>query len=486
MKVGKGQKAPIPTEDEVKYTFAMLNPATKAGEMPVLTEEAFLQYMLDVFSLGGGARRAALQRNTLMVCLCGLLEFVKREAVDKLMASEINSSGMDSTDAYSALAFSSLFEEFDCDCDRSLNNEEFRSMVESCARRHGGTIESEEDEEAVRKFMARFDRDSDNLVTHDEFVQYMIKIMGADRKTRMGIESGALDDDDGGNVFAILQQYVVDSVTTMVSFLEYAITELKTMMKQARRHARKRTSPVTANELRTLMLESLDALDATGLLESVIPSSSSLDLLRKSSQDDAEGLLEFMDENADGKLMEGEIVESLLRFLMQTKNGRSQRLEGETKIVKNMLEIIGYNLQRRVLLEASRSLFRKYDVNLVGTIDAEGLQKLIEGCSAENGLMPPWEDPTSGGTWNPRETSDKERAANWSKVLFDEFDANGDGELDEDEFIDAVVKKAMLKFLDSGANEDDDLGDMEEEMERDHQIEEMMLIIRKELPYLHV
>ena len=72
----------------------------------------------------------------------------------------------------------------------------------------------------------------------------------------------------------------------------------------------------------------------------------------------------------------------------------------------------------------------------------------------------------------------------WSKVLFDEFDANGDGQLDEDEFIDAVVK-AMLKFLDNGANEDDDLGDMEE-MERDHQIEEMMLIIRKELPYLHV
>ena len=46
---------------------------------------------------------------------------------------------------------------------------------------------------------------------------------------------------------------------------------------------------------------------------------------------------------------------------MQTK-WKEAEAGGETKIVKNMLEVGGYNLQRRVLLEASRSLFRKYDV----------------------------------------------------------------------------------------------------------------------------
>jgi len=116
-------------QQHVLRAVRQLDPTARAGSRPVLSETAFINYMLGAFKQGAGKRRIIFQRDEVVVWMCAVLEFIKDTALPGMLSTERSDGGGASSNPMMSLALSSMVTEFDRDNDDKLNESEFRRMV---------------------------------------------------------------------------------------------------------------------------------------------------------------------------------------------------------------------------------------------------------------------------------------------------------------------------------------------------------------------
>ena len=241
------------------------------------------------------------------------------------------------------------------------------------------------DELSLSEFMQVFDKDRDGSVDHPEFVDFMSGMMKLER-----------DEVVAQGEFGMLQWYVVESAKLRVRFLSYAVTELSTLVKAVRATgaSSNASDAVTASELTRLVKNcelSLQAAKLDDLLPNLHKGKNKDEKNKNFRVKDADKLIVFMDKNGDGELQTGEFVEALMRNILQSKKStRSQLKKAKlSKACEGMITVLRTEVQRRVLVEASRVLFRRYDPQLIGEIDTSGLVELILGVAENHNVSPP-------------------------------------------------------------------------------------------------
>jgi Ca2+-binding EF-hand superfamily protein len=378
--------------------------------------------------------------------------------------------------------------EFDRDCDNKLNEAEFRRLVRSCTKKCGYRLEAS-DELSLSEFIGVFDKDNDGSVDHQEFVDFMSGMMKMDR-----------DDVVAQGEFGMLQWYVVECAKLRVKFLTFAVTELTTLVKAVRATGSNSSSDdcVSASELLRLIKNcelSLDAAKLNDLLPNLHKSKN------KNGDDDntkekefrvkdANKLIIFMDKNRDGELQTGEFIEAILRNIVQSKKSTRSQLKKEklTKALEGMITVLRTETQRRVLVEASRVVFRRYDTKGNGEIDNNGLVEVVLGVSKTHNIVPPWET-SPDAEWRDKFSKVTDTGLSWCQVLFDKMDKNGDGMLQEEEFcmyLGAAMLRERLTSKDQDNDKEDETRDEEDEDERENKLKlkGVLGIIDSELPML--
>lgn len=387
----KGKPPPMIDQDLVYRAVRQLDRKSTSGSRPILRERAFTSYMLMAFKQGAARRRQIFERDQVMVWMCAVLEFIKDTALPGMLTTERSNGGGNASDPMTSLALSSMVTEYDRDGDDKLSESEFRKLVRACTRKAGYRLEAR-DELSLSDFMSVFDQDNDGSIDHIEFIDFMSGLMKLDRSSI--IAQGE---------FGMLQWYVVESAKLRVRFLSYAVTELSALVKAVRAAGSKNSSGgcVSASELTRLVQNCELALEAAKLKD-ILP-----DLHKKKKKDlegddddvnagtfkakDAQKLINFMDKDGDGKLQVGEFVECIMRSILQSKKSTRSALKKArlSKALEGMITVLRTEVQRRVLVESSRMLFRKFDSQLVGEIDVNGLAKLLLACAKEHGMTPP-------------------------------------------------------------------------------------------------
>ena len=398
------KKKPPPMLDQqlVLRAVRQLDPTSRAGSRPILRETYFVNYMLGAFKQGAEKRRTIFQRDEVVVWMCAVLEFIKDTALPGMLSTERSEGGGASSNPMTSLALSSMVTEYDKDGDDKLNEAEFRRLVRACTKVAGYRLEAS-DEMSLSEFMQVFDKDRDGSVDHREFVDFMSGMMKLER-----------DEVVAQGEFGMLQWYVVESAKLRVRFLTYALTELSTLVKATRATgaSSKHSDPVTPSEL-TRLIKSCELSLEAAKLDDLLPNLHKGSSKSKNNNDggddgggdegskkknegnfrvkDANKLIAFMDKNGDGELQTGEFVEAVMRSILQSKKStRSQLKKAKlSKALEGMIAVLRTEVQRRVLVEASRVLFRRYDPKLIGEIDNAGLVELILGVAKNHNIPPP-------------------------------------------------------------------------------------------------
>tara|TARA_B110000090_G_scaffold187997_1_gene217889 strand:+ start:884 stop:2047 length:1164 start_codon:yes stop_codon:yes gene_type:complete len=384
--------------------------------------------------------------------------------------------------------------EFDRDCDDKLNEAEFRRLVRACTKKAGYRLEAE-DELSLSEFMQVFDKDNDGSVDHREFVDFMSNMMKMDR-----------DDVVAQGEFGMLQWYVVESATLRVRFLSYAVTELSTLVKAVRATgaASSKDESVSASELLRLIKNCELSLEAAKLIK-LLPNlhkgkkkEKGADGEDEKNKDfrvkDANKLIKFMDKNGDGELQTGEFIEAIMRNILQSKKStRSQLKKAKlSKALEGMITVLRTEVQRRVLVEASRVLFRRFDTKGVGEIDTNGLVELVLGVCKTHNVVPPWES-SPDGSWRDTFSKNVAIGAPWCQLLFDKMDTDGDGMLQEEEFVlflGAAIMRERLNGKDGDKENETRDGQTttdatEMDKEEENKLKGVLSIIDCELPMLN-
>ena len=291
-----------------------------------------------------------------------------------------------------------------------------------------------EDEMALGDFLGVFDLDGDGSVSNREFVDYMSSLMKLDRAS---IAQGE---------FGMLQSYVVEAAQLRARFLKYAVTELSALIKAVRSTgaASKKDDSITPSQLVRLVQNCELALEAAQLKD-ILPN---LHKKKKSEIDedgdsnsgtfrarDAEKLLKFMDKNGDGELDTGELIECLLRSLVQSKKSTRSALKKArlSKALEGMIIVLRMETQRRVAVQASRMLYQRFDVDNVDEVDENGLARIILGCAKAHDIAPPCESHAESG-WKEKYAENVEKSLPWVQPLFSLMDVNKDQSLSSEEF----------------------------------------------------
>jgi Ca2+-binding EF-hand superfamily protein len=444
------------------------------GETPKLYETAFVQYMLNVFKRGPQKRRQAMRADSMLVSLCGLLAFVEKNALPSMTSTERTGGG---TSAMRTIALSSMFYEHDRDGDEQLNGSEFRKLIRACAKRENYKL-GPQDEDGIEEFMQAFDKDNDGTISHNEWVDFMSTTMDIPKNDRIGKYGH----------YAMLQQYCFNTVELLERFLKYAVNELTNLLKQARNSKRDKSAPVTPPELQRLVTGCIDALQAAGLPEEV----------RRQAKDpkieDLKNCIKFMDKNGDGELQQGEFLESCLKNIMQSSKSRkkaTKKIESG-KEINAFLAVIRAETQRRVLRTAAGVIFRRFDKSMKGEMTEKGILHMIEGIATHHEALPPWQDHAAVGSW---QTTDGENpSVIFGKVFMDVMDEDGDGKLQEEEFVSYMAKTVMktraAEETRSGEITFDDFEDQSVNGVTPEQKKlflcEMLHIIEMDLPYIGV
>lgn len=250
------------------------------------------------------------------------------------------------------------------------------------------------DEGSLADFMQVFDSDRDGSVDHREFVDFMSGLMKLER-----------DEIVAQGEFGMLQWYVAESARLKVRFLSYAVTELSTLVKAVRATGASSSNDdaVSPSEL-TRLLKNCELSLQAAKIDDLLPNLHKVSSKAKNKGEkggnnngdnfrvkDADKLIIFMDKNGDGELQTGEFVEAIMRSILQSKKStRSQLKKAKlSKAAEGMITVLRTEVQRRVLVEASRVLFRRYDPRLVGEIDNDGLVELILGVAEFHNIAPP-------------------------------------------------------------------------------------------------
>ena len=439
------------------------------GETPKLSEDKFVQYLLNVFQAGPQKRRQAMRSDSLLVSLCGLLAFVEKNALPAMTSTERTGGG---TAPMRTIALSCLFQEHDRDEDGNLNGSEFRKLVRACAKRQNYKL-GPQDEDGIEEFMLAFDKDSDAMISHDEWVDFMSTTMKIPKNDRIGKYGH----------YAVLQQYCFDSVALLERFLKFAVNELTNILKQARGKKKDKSMPITPPELQRLVVSCIDALDAAGLPEEIRRKA------REPKLEDLKNCIKFMDKNGDGELQEGEFVESCLKSIMQSAKSRKKATKKADSgpEINAFLAVIRAETQRRVLRSAAGGIFRKFDRRMKGEINENGIVLMIEGIAGHHETLPPWEDHAAAGSW--KKVAGENPKKLFGRVLMEVMDEDGDGLLQEEEFVSYMAKTIMR----TRAAEETRTGDVTyDELEssgispeqKKLLLGEMLHIMEMELPYI--
>ena len=476
----KGKPPPMIDQALVLRAVRQLDPTSRSGSRPILNERAFTSYMLNAFKQGAGKRRQIFERDEVVVWMCAVLEFIKDTALQGMLSTERSDGGGNACDPMTALALSSMVTEFDRDEDDQLNLHEFRKMVRSATKKSGFCLEAE-DEMALGDFLGCFDTDGDGSVSNREFVEYMSSLMKLDRAAIVA-----------QGEFGMLQSYVIAAAALRARFLKYAVTELSTLVKAVRStgsQAADGNGCISPSQLCRLVQNCELSLEAANLKD-ILPC---LHKKKKSEVDangdgeemdagmfrarDAEKLLAYMDKNGDGELDTGEFVECLLRSLVQSKKSTRSALKKAkcSKALEGMITVLRLETQRRVLVEASRMLFQRFDVGNEGEVDVNGLAQIILGCAKEHSIAPPWELKSESG-WKDEYAQNVEKSLPWVTPLFDKMDANKDGSLSSEEFCLFLGATLMRERFSS---KEDELRSPEQE-----KLFEVISILDAELPML--
>lgn len=478
----KGKPPPMLDQSLVLRAVRQLDPSSRSGSRPILNERAFITYMLNAFKQGAGKRRQIFERDQVVVWMCAVLEFIKDTALPGMLSTERSDGGGNATDPMTALALSSMVTEFDRDEDDQLNLQEFRKMVRAATKKAGFRLEAE-DEMALGDFLGVFDLDGDGSVSNREFVDYMSSLMKLDRASIVA-----------QGEFGMLQSYVVEAAKLRARFLKYAVTELSALVKAVRStgSASGKGDCISPSQLTRLVQNCELALEAAQLKD-ILPN---LHKKKKSEQQDEDGdggddeknagtfrardaekLLNFMDKNGDGELDTGELVECLLRSLVQSKKSTRSALKKAklSKALEGMITVLRMETQRRVVVEASRMLYQRFDVGNVGEVDVKGLSRIVLGCAKAHDVAPAWENRADGG-WKDAYAENVDKSLPWVQPLFSQMDVNKDGSLSSEEFCLYLGATLMRERF---ASKEDEVRDEEQEKVRD-----VIRILNAELPML--
>ena len=468
---------PMVPHEHLESFVRALDPGASPGATPKLYEAAFVDYLLRIFSQGPQKRRTAMRADPMLVSFCGLLAFIEKNALPAITATEGKGGGKS---PMRTIALSSLFYEYDFDNDNSLNKSEITKLLRYCAKKGLYKLDST-DEDAVEKFMEAFDKDNDGYINHDEFVDFMSSSMEISREDRIG---------QFGH-YAVLQQFVFDLVILFERFLKFAVGELTNLIKATRQDQKgNKSAPVTVPELRRLIMSCADSLNAAGLPEEVRRGAS------KPDEEDVQNFIQFMDKNGDGDLQQGELIESVLRAILQSSSSRkkaAKKAKGDSrKEITGFLSTIRAEVQRRVLRASAGGLFRRFDKTMKGEMTEGGIIFMIEGIATEHGKLCPWEDYQQKGGAGKLEGDHAARV--FGQIFMDTMDEDGDGLLQEEEFVTYMAKTMMKEKAAeemrkaAGASFDDfDLEDGIDSMDPDlkrNLMNEMFHVIELELPFI--
>ena len=466
----------VPNEHLESFVRAM-DPGAVPGETPKFYEAAFIGYLLRIFSEGPQKRRQAMRADPMLVGFCGLLAFVEKNALPAVTATEASGGGQN---PMRTIALSTLFHEHDRDKDESLDKSEFTKLLRACAKKESYVL-GPQDEDAISEFMKAFDKDHDGSIDHNEFVDFMSSSMEISREDRIGAYGH----------YAILQQYVFNQVILFERFLKYAVNELTKMIKATRGDQKNnKNSPVSVSELSRRIQDCVDSLNAAGLPEEVRKGASNAD------SEDVQNFIEFMDKNGDGNLQQGELIEAVLRTIMQSSKARkrmAKRNVSKSEITA-FLSVIRAEIQRRVLRVAAGGLFRRFDKKMKGELSTDGIIFMMEGIARDHGKLCPWEEHASKGSWG--KVSGENPSMVYANVLMDIMDEDGDDLLQEEEFV-SYMAKTMMK--EKAAEEmrqaqgvslddfdmEDDVADMDPDLKRSL-MSEMFHVLEMELPFIGV
>ena len=151
----------------------------------------------------------------------------------------------------------------------------------------------------------------------------------------------------------------------------------------------------------------------------------------------------------------------------EAKEDLAAAKEKLTKALEGMITVLRTETQRRVLVEASRVVFRRYDTKGNGEIDNNGLVEVVLGVSKTHNIVPPWET-SPDAEWRDKFSKVTDTGLSWCQVLFDKMDKNGDGMLQEEEFcmyLGAAMLRERLTSKDQDNDKEDETRDEEDEDE---------------------